>query len=184
MQKWFLRRSYLFYCCLLISSKQSLVGSGINKIFSPRELSLIGYFLFFGPSLGITLEMVIQKYPSRSGPKYSDQSFCQQQPCLTCLKSSFFSILMLSSSVSTLPRSTFSVNYSLWEQLISFWSLWMCTTILPNSERSIQGPVVWSHSQSCMNEFTAPCPVLICSSRGFPLKPLCLFKGCVFLWLG
>jgi len=40
------------YCCLPISSKQSdhsLLNSGINKAFSPRELLLTGYFLFFGP---------------------------------------------------------------------------------------------------------------------------------------
>jgi len=44
---------YLSYCCLCIilnQSGHSPLTSGINKAFSPRELLLTGYFLFFGPS--------------------------------------------------------------------------------------------------------------------------------------
>ena len=43
---------YLSSCCLSISSNQSgpsPLTSGINKAFSPTELPLTGYFLFFGP---------------------------------------------------------------------------------------------------------------------------------------
>ncbi len=43
---------YLSYCCLSIISNQpghSPLTSGIDKVFSPRELPLTGYFLFFGP---------------------------------------------------------------------------------------------------------------------------------------
>ena len=43
---------YLSYCCLSISPNQSdhsPLTSGINKAFSPTELLLTGYFLFFRP---------------------------------------------------------------------------------------------------------------------------------------
>jgi len=44
---------YLSYCCLSISSYKSghsTLTSGIIKAFSPTELTLTGYFLFFGKS--------------------------------------------------------------------------------------------------------------------------------------
>ncbi len=43
---------YLRYCCFLINSNKSghsPLTSGINKAFSPTELPLTGYFVFFGP---------------------------------------------------------------------------------------------------------------------------------------
>ncbi len=43
---------YLSYCCLSIISNQSVhspLTSDINKSFSSTQLSLTGYFLFFGP---------------------------------------------------------------------------------------------------------------------------------------
>ncbi len=59
---------YLSYCCPSIISNQSAhspLTSDINKAFSSTQLSLTGYFLFFGP-FSVNLEIVVCENPSRS----------------------------------------------------------------------------------------------------------------------
>jgi len=63
-----------------LSAYHSPLTPGINKAFSPTELPLSGYFLFFGP-FSVTVVMVLCENLFLKILKYSDQHVWYKQLC-------------------------------------------------------------------------------------------------------
>jgi len=63
-----------------LSAYHSPLTPGINKAFSPTELPLSGYFLFFGPFF-VTVVMVLCENLFLKKLKYSDQHVWYKQLC-------------------------------------------------------------------------------------------------------